>query len=106
MIAVFRSMFFTVIGMHVPLMKILLRPSPRIGRRAAAFGPRFKDVARLVRKCSRSWLGVIRTTPKRVKRLLASSARLFGLVDQLAGQEKIVKAEQQAGGDAMCALIN
>src|SRR5439155_395571 len=45
MIAVFRSMFFTVIGMRVPLMKTLLRPSPRIGRRAAAFGPRFNEVA-------------------------------------------------------------
>src|SRR5207249_12038231 len=95
MTAVFRSMFFTVIGMRVLLMKTLLQPSPRIGRRAAAFGPRFKDVARLVRKCSRSRFGVIRTTPKRVKRLLASSARLLAQVDQLAGQEKILKSRSE-----------
>src|SRR5207245_7514084 len=97
MIAVFRSMFFTVIGMRVPLMKILLWPSPRIGRRAAAFGPRFKDVTRLVRKCSRSRFGAIRTTAKRAKRLLASSARLLARVDQLAGQEKILKSQQEEG---------
>src|SRR5437879_12395982 len=97
MIAVFRSMFFTVIGMRVLLMKTLLRPSPRIGRRAAAFGPRFKDVARLVRKCSRSRFGAIRTTPKRVKRLLASSARLLARVDHLAGQQTTLDSQQEEG---------
>src|SRR5439155_25165502 len=101
MIAVFRSMFFTVIGMRVPLMKTLLRPSPRIGRRAAAFGPHFKDVARLVRKCSRSRFGAIRTTPKRAKRWPASSARLLARVDQLAGYEKILNSQQEEVGDGV-----
>src|ERR1700736_46065 len=98
MTAVYRSTFFIVIGMHAPLMKVPPRPRPRTGQPADDFGPRFKDVARSVRKSLRSWFGVIRMT---AKRWLASLARLFARVDQFARQEKILKSQQEAGGRAI-----
>src|ERR1700736_270330 len=101
MTAVYRSTVFIVIGRHAPLMKVPPRPRPRTGQPADDFGPRFKDVARSVRKSLRSWFGVIRMTTKRAKRWLASLTRLFARVDQFARQEKILKSQQEAGGRAI-----
>src|SRR5438067_1265828 len=106
MIAAFRSTFFIVIGMRARLTKVPRRPSPRIGRPAGGFGPRFKDVARSARKCSRSWFGVIRTIAKQAQRSRASSVRSFAQVDQFVRQEKIVKSQQEAGGHAVLAMTN